>query len=44
VADGFAGDDREEALDLVQRGGGAVGRDEAHVAPRTRCQPSFTLG
>jgi len=39
AADGLVGDQREEALDLVEPG--AVGRDEVHVPARARRQPGL---
>ena len=41
AADGFVGDQCEEALDLVQPG--AVGRDEVHVPARASGEPRLDL-
>jgi len=42
AADGLVGDQREEALDLVEPR--TVGRDEMHVPARSRRQPRLDLG
>ena len=41
ASDGFVGDQREEAFDLIEPR--AVGRDEVHVPARSGCQPCLDL-